>query len=83
MTGDISQKIEEKLLTKEITSTILKVAHHGSKDSSNISFLKTVAPTYAITVSYTHLDVYKRQVLDLWIWDFLEHFQWSIKKPYA
>lgn len=48
MTGDISQKIEEKLLTKEITSTILKVAHHGSKNSSNESFLKTVAPTYAI-----------------------------------
>lgn len=45
-TGDASIKVEEKL---NITaSSVLKVAHHGSKNSTSESFLKKVAPKIAV-----------------------------------
>lgn len=46
--GDATSKIEEKLISKNIKSDVLKVAHHGSQYSSTKAFLKKVAPSYAI-----------------------------------
>ena len=43
-TGDISSKVEEKLKTK---ADLLKVAHHGSKTSTNEDFIKKLNPIYA------------------------------------
>ena len=46
-TGDISKEIEKKLVKKYgdvLQADILKVAHHGSKSSSDESFIKTVNP---------------------------------------
>ncbi|MBQ6992173.1 MAG: MBL fold metallo-hydrolase [Clostridia bacterium] len=51
-TGDIGIKAEEEILKKYdenvLRSTIIKIAHHGSADSSGISFLKAVKPEIAI-----------------------------------
>ena len=49
-TGDI-EKVEENLAKKyknELKSTILKVAHHGSKTSTSEEFLKYVEPQIAL-----------------------------------
>ena len=49
-TGDIEQIAEEKILTfyeknvEKLKSTILKIAHHGSKTSTTEEFLKAVNP---------------------------------------
>lgn len=52
-TGDISTELEEILLNEDInlTSEVLKVAHHGSKYSSSEEFVKAVAPKIAIVSS--------------------------------
>lgn len=50
-TGDISEKTEKKLVkkyTKNIKTTILKVAHHGSKTSSSKEFLEAAQPKTAL-----------------------------------
>lgn len=49
-TGDATKRVEEKLKEKDINlkADILKVAHHGSKDSSGLEFLEKVKPIYAI-----------------------------------
>ena len=49
-TGDIESIAEEKLKEnkKELKSTILKVAHHGSKSSSTEEFLQEVQPQIAL-----------------------------------
>lgn len=49
-TGDATKKVEEELLAQEVhlSAEILKVAHHGSKDSSIQEFLDEVKPTYAV-----------------------------------
>lgn len=49
--GDASAQIEGALLSlygDELKADILKVSHHGSKNSSISSFLRTVSPTYAV-----------------------------------
>ena len=53
-TGDI-EKIAEKQILQEykenlqiLSSTILKVAHHGSKSSSTQEFLENVKPKYVL-----------------------------------
>lgn len=49
-TGDISKKVEKLLIKKhpkELTSDYLKIAHHGSKSSSSLEFLKAVSPKIA------------------------------------
>lgn len=56
LTGDIGKETETKLLNDEkisniLGSNILKVAHHGSKNSSTKPFLDKVSAQYAI-VSY-------------------------------
>jgi competence protein ComEC len=50
-TGDIEKETEYYLLqhqSKKLSSTLLKVAHHGSKTSSTDPFLKTVNPSHLI-----------------------------------
>lgn len=50
-TGDTTQKMEKRLLriaSTTLASTILKVAHHGSKTSSAREFVQAVAPKYAV-----------------------------------
>lgn len=49
-TGDISKKVEKELLAREIelSSEVLKVAHHGSKNSTSKEFLKEVSPEIAV-----------------------------------
>ena len=50
-TGDISEKIEQNLIKKygkELKSTVLKVAHHGSKTSSDENFIKFVNPKISL-----------------------------------
>ncbi len=57
-TGDISSKIEQELISEylcsdsckfaNLKSTVLKIAHHGSKYSSSEDFLKNVSPQLAV-----------------------------------
>ncbi len=49
-TGDISAEQEQLLLKRGVLSdiTVLKVAHHGSKYSSDAEFLAAVSPEYAV-----------------------------------
>lgn len=51
LTGDSPQKIEKYLVGKygaSLKSDVLKVGHHGSKNSSSEIFIGTVSPTYSI-----------------------------------
>ena len=58
LTGDCDRECEELLLTKDIQSEILKVAHHGSKYGTGNAFLEKVLPRAAIITvgnnSYGH-----------------------------
>ena len=53
-TGDIEEIAEKAILAKYsknkniLKADVLKVAHHGSKTSSTIDFLKGVKPNYAV-----------------------------------
>ena len=47
-TGDATSETEKEILNKDIKSTVLKVAHHGSQYSSTAKFLNEVKPKYAI-----------------------------------
>ena len=47
-TGDTTSTTEKKILNKDITADVLKVAHHGSNYSSTDAFIKKVKPKYAI-----------------------------------
>ena len=53
-TGDIEEKAENKILSmysnnlEELKSTILKVAHHGSKTSTTKAFLEAIRPQIAL-----------------------------------
>jgi competence protein ComEC len=59
-TGDISSTIETKLVQSktDLTCDVLKVAHHGSRYSSNSSFLKATGAKYGVicvgTNTYGH-----------------------------
>ena len=50
LSGDIEQRIENKLVADhiELASDFLKVPHHGSKTSSTEAFLGAVAPRVAV-----------------------------------
>ena len=48
LTGDATDKTEEKILDKDIEADVLKVGHHGSSYSSTEAFLNKVNPQYAI-----------------------------------
>ena len=49
-TGDAEAEVENALLQNDalFNSTVLKVAHYGSNDSTSDSFLQAVAPDYAV-----------------------------------
>lgn len=60
-TGDATSEVESTIINKNLNSNVLKVAHHGSKYSSNSTFLNKVNPQYAIVSvgannSYNHPD---------------------------
>lgn len=57
-TGDISSKVEKKILNKDLKSDVLKVAHHGSDYSSTDEFLDLVDPKYAV-ISVGKNNIYK------------------------
>ena len=50
ITGDLTKELEQQLLDKNIvvTSTVLKVGHHGSRTSSSVDFLQAVNPRWAV-----------------------------------
>jgi competence protein ComEC len=50
MMGDLESEGQDELLLSRqyLESDIIKVAHHGSKDSVNANFLKAVNPKYAV-----------------------------------
>lgn len=49
-TGDAKREAEQAALNSgyELESTVLKVGHHGGKDSTEYVFLRQVAPQYAV-----------------------------------
>lgn len=57
-TGDITQNIEKELINKDIKSTVLKVAHHGSKYSNSAQFLNKVKPEYSIIMCGINNEYY-------------------------
>ena len=57
-TGDTTSKNEQKILNKDIKSTVLKVGHHGSKYSTSSAFLDKVNPKYAI-IEVGQNNIYK------------------------
>lgn len=71
-TGDIEEIAEKAILekykdTNKLKSTILKVAHHGSKSSSTEEFLNAVKPKVALigvgeknTFGHPSIDILKR-----------------------
>ena len=50
ITGDLVEGIEAQILREgvDVQSTVLKVAHHGSKTSSSEKFLQAVKPKCAV-----------------------------------
>jgi len=50
LTGDAPFEVEDKLIADgiDLKSDVLKVGHHGSKDSTSKNFLERVKPKYAV-----------------------------------
>lgn len=50
ITGDLVKEVEEQILREgiDVSSTVLKVGHHGSKTSSGEEFLQAVKPKCAV-----------------------------------
>ena len=59
LTGDIERPIEDELVQQHLLSriTVLKVAHHGSKTSSNEEFLDATQPEFAV-ISAGYLNLF-------------------------
>lgn len=47
-TGDIEEIAEKEIVLSELKSTIIKIAHHGSKTSSTEEFISNVNPKIAL-----------------------------------
>ena len=70
LTGDVEQDVEGYLvdtLGERLSSDVLKVAHHGSRSSTSVSFLRAVAPESAVVSAgadnrygHPHADVIAR-----------------------
>lgn len=50
-TGDIGQKVEKHIIDQVSSVDIYKVAHHGSKYSNNLKFLKKLKPKVSLIQS--------------------------------
>jgi len=49
LTGDIEKKAENFLVRQDgLESDVLKVAHHGSKNSSSFDFIEAVSPRFSV-----------------------------------
>jgi competence protein ComEC len=48
LTGDAERPIEDRIALEHPESTLLKVAHHGSRTSTSPNFLAAVHPRYAV-----------------------------------
>lgn len=50
LTGDAERESEKEMLAKgyNLKADVLKVGHHGSNSSTSATFLKAVAPQYAV-----------------------------------
>lgn len=46
--GDVSRKIEEKLLAYNLDVDVVKIGHHGSKTATSPEFIAEIKPRYAI-----------------------------------
>lgn len=54
LTGDIPSEVEHEFVVRfgdQLDSDVLKVGHHGSKNSSSNEFLQVVSPAYAVISS--------------------------------
>ncbi len=67
LTGDIEERSEREVASRWPTTTVLKVAHHGSRTSTTEDFLASVRPAFAlISAGYAnqhrlpHPDVLER-----------------------
>ena len=47
-TGDIGEKAERLLASRDVEADILKAPHHGSRYSSTEAFLKAVSPSVVV-----------------------------------
>jgi competence protein ComEC len=50
-TGDVDESVEQYLVKKYgvyLASDVLKVSHHGSRNSNNVAFINAVSPTYSV-----------------------------------
>jgi competence protein ComEC len=68
LTGDAENESEKEMLEKgyDLKADVLKVGHHGSSNSTSASFLKAVAPKYAV-ICVGKDNVYghpKQEILD-------------------
>lgn len=46
--ADAESKVEERIINKDISATVLKVGHHGSRYGSTTDFLNKVNPKYVV-----------------------------------
>ncbi len=48
--GDAGEQVESEMLAsgEDLSASIIKIGHHGSSSSSSYSFLRAVAPLYAV-----------------------------------
>ncbi len=78
-TGDITSKVEEELIKQNshLVSTVLKVAHHGSKYSTSEEFLENVEPKIAV-ISVAKDNYYGHPALE--VLQRLEKFGIEIKR---
>lgn len=66
-TGDIGKMDEKLLLAQNVSADLLKVSHHGSKNSSSKEFLEAVSPEAAVIscgknnlYGHPHIDTLER-----------------------
>ena len=62
-TGDVSGKVEKRLVNKNIESDVLKVGHHGSSYSTSDEFLNKVNPKFAV-ISVGKNNIYNHPSID-------------------